>query len=113
MRKLESEVPTLDKLGLPPIFRDIIKEKNGIVLVTGGTGTVIAANFIGTDISGSTAVPNGVGIRCDQGCVATVGVADAGNVISGNTGAGCEDFGEGWSAACISLRVGTIASCTR
>ncbi|MFL6584662.1 MAG: type IV pilus twitching motility protein PilT [Chthoniobacterales bacterium] len=39
MRKLESEVPTLDKLGLPPIFRDIIKEKNGIVLVTGGTGT--------------------------------------------------------------------------
>src|SRR5207237_4555507 len=56
-------------------------------------GTVIAANYIGTDISGSTAVPNGVGIRCDQGCVATVGAADAGNVISGNTGAGSEDEG--------------------
>jgi twitching motility protein PilT len=39
MRKLQSEVPTLDKLGLPPIFREIIKEKNGIILVTGGTGT--------------------------------------------------------------------------
>ncbi|HMJ07226.1 MAG TPA: PilT/PilU family type 4a pilus ATPase [Chthoniobacterales bacterium] len=39
MRKLESEIPTLDKLGLPPIFREIIKEKNGIVLVTGGTGS--------------------------------------------------------------------------
>jgi twitching motility protein PilT len=39
MRKLQSEVPTLEKLGLPPIFREIVKEKNGIVLVTGGTGT--------------------------------------------------------------------------
>lgn len=39
MRKLQSEVPTLDQLGLPPIFRDIVKEKNGIILVTGGTGT--------------------------------------------------------------------------
>src|SRR5438034_11472439 len=39
MRKLQSEVPTLEQLGLPPIFREIVKEKNGIVLVTGGTGT--------------------------------------------------------------------------
>jgi len=39
MRKLESEVPTLDKLGLPPIFREIVREKDGIILVTGGTGT--------------------------------------------------------------------------
>jgi twitching motility protein PilT len=39
MRKLQSEIPTLEKLALPPIFREIVKEKNGIVLVTGGTGT--------------------------------------------------------------------------
>jgi twitching motility protein PilT len=39
MRKLQSEIPTLEKLGLPPIFREIVKEKNGIILVTGGTGT--------------------------------------------------------------------------
>jgi len=39
MRKLQSNVPTLDSLGLPPIFREIIKEKDGIVLLTGGTGT--------------------------------------------------------------------------
>jgi twitching motility protein PilT len=38
MRKLQSEVPTLETLQLPPIFREIVKEKNGIVLVTGGTG---------------------------------------------------------------------------
>lgn len=39
MRRLESEVPSLEKLALPPIFREMPKEKNGIVLVTGGTGT--------------------------------------------------------------------------
>jgi twitching motility protein PilT len=39
MRKLQSYVPTLEKLGLPPIFREIVKEKDGIILLTGGTGT--------------------------------------------------------------------------
>lgn len=39
MRRLQSEIPTLEKLGLPPVFREIVKERNGIVLVTGGTGT--------------------------------------------------------------------------
>jgi twitching motility protein PilT len=39
MRKLQSEVPTLEKLNLPPIFREVTKEKNGIVLLTGGTGS--------------------------------------------------------------------------
>lgn len=39
MRKLQSTIPTLDVLGLPPIFREIVKEKDGIVLLTGGTGT--------------------------------------------------------------------------
>ena len=39
MRKLQSEIPTLEKMELAPIFREIVKEKNGIILVTGGTGT--------------------------------------------------------------------------
>ncbi len=39
MRKLQSEVPTLASLDLPPIFREIIREKNGIVLVTGASGS--------------------------------------------------------------------------
>lgn len=38
MRKLQSEIPTLEKLALPAIFREIVKEKNGIILVTGATG---------------------------------------------------------------------------
>jgi twitching motility protein PilT len=39
MRKLQTEIPTLDQLGLPPIFKEMIKEKNGIIFVTGATGS--------------------------------------------------------------------------
>jgi twitching motility protein PilT len=39
MRKLQSTVPTLTELNLPPVFRAIVKEKNGIVLVTGAAGS--------------------------------------------------------------------------
>ena len=39
MRKLQSEIPSLDSLGLPSIFREIVKERNGIVFLTGGTGS--------------------------------------------------------------------------
>ncbi|MDQ6808106.1 MAG: PilT/PilU family type 4a pilus ATPase [Verrucomicrobiota bacterium] len=39
MRRLESEIPSLEKLALPPIFREMVREKNGIILITGGTGT--------------------------------------------------------------------------
>src|SRR3954454_4000373 len=39
MRKLQSEIPTLEKLGLSPVFREMVKEKDGIILLTGGTGT--------------------------------------------------------------------------
>jgi twitching motility protein PilT len=39
MRRFPSAIPTLEKLGLPPIFREIIREKNGIVLVTGAAGS--------------------------------------------------------------------------
>jgi len=39
LRRLSSEVPTMEKLRLPPVFREIIKEKTGLVFVTGGTGS--------------------------------------------------------------------------
>ncbi|HEY5037200.1 MAG TPA: PilT/PilU family type 4a pilus ATPase [Chthoniobacterales bacterium] len=39
MRKLQAIIPTLDSVGLPPIFREIAKEKNGLILVTGATGS--------------------------------------------------------------------------
>jgi twitching motility protein PilT len=38
LRRLQPLVPTMDKLGLPPAFREIVKERNGLVFVTGGSG---------------------------------------------------------------------------
>src|SRR5437588_2713960 len=39
LRKLQSEVPTVQSLGLPEVFHEIAKEKTGLVLVTGATGS--------------------------------------------------------------------------
>jgi len=39
LRKLESIVPTCAELGLPEAYYKIAREKNGIVLITGATGT--------------------------------------------------------------------------
>ncbi len=39
MRKLNSTIPTIDSLNLPGIFAKICKEKTGLVLVTGATGS--------------------------------------------------------------------------
>ena len=47
MRRLQSQIPTMDSLNLAPVFRKIVQEKTGLVFVTGGTGsgktTTIAA----------------------------------------------------------------------
>jgi twitching motility protein PilT len=39
MRKLSTKIPSCDGLNLAPIFREIIKEKTGIIFVTGATGS--------------------------------------------------------------------------
>ena len=38
MRRLAREVPTLEKLRLPPVVADIVKERSGLIFVTGATG---------------------------------------------------------------------------
>jgi twitching motility protein PilT len=38
MRKLPIAVPTLDELKLPSAFREIARERNGLIFVTGATG---------------------------------------------------------------------------
>jgi titin len=65
----------------------------GIQLESAGTsGNRVEGNFIGTNVSGTAAIPNGSGgISLSSGAVNnTIGgtVAGAGNVISGNTGNG-------------------------
>jgi twitching motility protein PilT len=47
MRKLPNTIPTVQELGLPEVFANIVKERNGIVFVTGaasmGKTTTLAA----------------------------------------------------------------------
>jgi len=61
---------------------------NGIaILQLTDSGNIIQGNYIGTDVTGATAIQNALaGVRI-QGCNNTVGgtAAGAGNVISGNT----------------------------
>ncbi|MDQ6992445.1 MAG: PilT/PilU family type 4a pilus ATPase [Mariprofundus sp.] len=38
IRKIKTDVPSLDGLGLPPIFKDIVMAPRGLVLMVGATG---------------------------------------------------------------------------
>jgi twitching motility protein PilT len=39
MRQLATRVPTIEELGLPPAFFKMAQDRNGIILLTGATGT--------------------------------------------------------------------------
>lgn len=39
LRRLEGNIPTLEKLNLPSVFCEIAREKTGLILVTGATGS--------------------------------------------------------------------------
>ncbi len=38
-RVIETEVPNLDKLGLPEVLKDVVMTKNGLIIMVGGTGS--------------------------------------------------------------------------
>jgi len=39
LRRLPAKIPTMDELGLPAAFREMVNERHGLILVTGGTGS--------------------------------------------------------------------------
>ncbi|HHB91581.1 MAG TPA: PilT/PilU family type 4a pilus ATPase [Thioploca sp.] len=39
MRIIEAEVPDFDKLNLPPVLKEVITAKNGLIIMVGGTGS--------------------------------------------------------------------------
>ena len=39
IRTITSDIPNFEKLGLPPVLKDVISAKRGLVLVVGGTGS--------------------------------------------------------------------------
>lgn len=72
------------------------------------TGNVVAGNEIGTDITGTTAIPNdGNGITASYNVI--IGTTGAGNIISGNDGNGVEldDSGNVLSFNAIGVQANT------
>ncbi|WKE66180.1 PilT/PilU family type 4a pilus ATPase [Gallaecimonas kandeliae] len=39
LRRIQTQIPTIEELGLPPILKDIVMTKRGLVLMVGATGT--------------------------------------------------------------------------
>jgi twitching motility protein PilU len=39
LRTITTEIPTLEELDLPPILKDVVMNKRGLVIVVGGTGS--------------------------------------------------------------------------
>ncbi len=39
MRTIETDVPNIDKLGLPEVLKDVVMTKKGLVIMVGGTGS--------------------------------------------------------------------------
>ena len=70
--------------------RNVISGSLGFAITTTADGITIQRNYIGTDITGSTAVANGGGIQVNGGSVFAgtyiIGGVNAGNVIAGNSG---------------------------
>jgi len=47
LRTIESEIPSLDKLGLPTVLKDLIMSKNGIIIMVGSTGSGKSTSMAG------------------------------------------------------------------
>jgi hypothetical protein len=71
---------------------------NGGLLISGpsSVGNLVIGNFIGTDATGVTALPNQIGLIVSDASQTTIGgtAAGAGNVIAGNTTDGIQLFGD-------------------
>ncbi len=72
--------------GSTPDLRNVISGFQTAVLVANSGGGSILGNYIGTNITGTSAIPNSTGIDVSSNTATQIGGvnADEGNVISGN-----------------------------
>ncbi len=96
--------------GTSPLERNIISGHR-ISGIYGGGGS-IQGNYIGTNIAGTAAVPNGNGVWLSPGSTLGGSVAGAGNLISGNANIGVEVSGYGGTTSIFGNYIGTNASGT-
>ncbi|MDQ6972365.1 MAG: PilT/PilU family type 4a pilus ATPase [Mariprofundaceae bacterium] len=47
IRQIKTTIPTIDSLGLPQSFKDIIMAKNGLIIMVGGTGSGKSTSLAG------------------------------------------------------------------
>jgi hypothetical protein len=89
--------------GLTPAAKNVLSgnaEAGVAILGELAVSNKVMGNFIGTDVTGSTAVANATGVFVGEAATANIiggTVAKARNLISGNTGSGVEITGEGTS----------------
>jgi hypothetical protein len=90
--------------------RNVISGNTTGVYLGGNQGRVVG-NYVGTDHTGTVAIPNGTGVTV-QASNAIIGGSGAGlgNVISGNTGAGIDIGPFATNAAVYSNRIGVPAT---
>ena len=55
------------------------------IQVTGGGNNVVTGNFVGTDTTGTVAMPNSTGVMVNNSANNTIGQPGASNLVSGNT----------------------------
>lgn len=93
-----------DGLGDPALMRNVISgftgsSRSGVKMVVGAQRNVVAGNYIGTDVTGTQAIPNFYGVSLGSNAsvyhnfIGSDGVMDlstARNVISGNSFAGID-----------------------
>ena len=89
------------------------------VAINGASGTVVAGNLIGTDVTGTFAIANSIGVEIDSGAsentiggLAAVPGVGPGNLISGNA-TGINDSGGGddvFEGNLIGLQAGGLAA---
>ncbi|ABI72697.1 twitching motility protein PilU [Shewanella frigidimarina NCIMB 400] len=46
MRRIETQIPEVDDLKLPPILKDLVMSKRGLIIMVGGTGTGVISPFL-------------------------------------------------------------------
>jgi parallel beta-helix repeat protein len=69
--------------------RNLLAASSGGGIQVGSTGNLIQGNYVGTDVSGTLAIPNRIGILVfSSGNTVGGSAAGAGNLISGNTNDG-------------------------
>ena len=83
--------------GVAPADRNLLSgDKTGAIILESGNGTVIQGNYMGTDITGTSAINYGIGVRVAiYGPPGPLGTIILGNLISGNIGGGVQLGGGG------------------